>query len=82
MRRRFALGAEVIHHRGEAASKEFLPEAVDHRARGERIVARDEPAREVEAREAIRASGFRLLQKMRRCRLDDLSALILPVAAR
>ena len=48
MRGRFALGAEVIHRAHETFAEALLPEAIHRHARGQRILRRDDPAREAE----------------------------------
>ncbi len=47
---RVALGAEVVHAFDEAGSEELLPEAVHGDACGERVLLREEPLCEIEAR--------------------------------
>ena len=49
VRRRRAHRAEVLARLDEAAPVQRLPEAVDHHARGQRVVAADQPARQAEA---------------------------------
>ena len=49
MRRLLALDAEVLDGFHEAGTEEGLPVTVHGDARGERVLGRDEPAREVEA---------------------------------
>ena len=49
MRRRRALRAEIVLRIDDALSEIALPDAVDGDARGERIVAADQPMRQVEA---------------------------------
>ena len=50
MRRQFALDAEILRRPDEAAAEQLRPPAIHRHARGQRIVARDQPAREIEAR--------------------------------
>ena len=50
MRGPVALRAEIFAGEDDAAPEDLLPDAVDRDARGQRIVGRDQPARQAEAR--------------------------------
>ena len=82
MNRPLALRAEIVHHGRNARAKELLPKPVHDGARGERVVARNKPFREVQASEAAPVRIRNLRQEMWRCGLDDFAVLILPIAAR
>ena len=82
MNRPIALRAEIIHDGGDARAKELFPEPVHNRPRGERIVARNQPVRQIQPRKTPPLGVGNLRQEMRHGGLDDLAAFILPVAAR
>ena len=81
VRRPFALRAEIVEHLRQPGPEELAPRAVDERARGERIVARHQPVREIEPRRAL-ALRVERAEESRNRRLDDRRRLVHPVAAR
>ena len=83
MRRPLALRAEFIDLRAERVAEELLPEPVHKDARGERVLGRDEPVRQIEPRETMAVRRLELrLEKARRRGRDDFAAFVLPVSAR
>ena len=80
--RPLALRAEVVHHRGNSRAEKLLPQPVHDRARRERVVTRHQPLRQIQARQSSPLRVGDLRQKMRRRRLHDFAAFILPVATR
>ncbi len=83
MRRPLALRPEVLDAPREALAEAELPQAVGEHARGERVVARGEPAREVEPRRpSRRVASAGGLQEPRDGGRHHLARVVEPVAAR
>ena len=82
MRWRIALRAKIIDCVAQASAKKLSPEPVHKHASSQRILRRYEPASEIETIERARIGVRRRRQKLRRRRLDNRAAFILPVAAR
>ena len=79
MVRRFALCSEIFEAARQTSPVEQLPQPVDEDARGERVVARGQPVREVQPSRS--APRHELFENHRHARFDDLTAVIHPVTA-
>src|SRR6266508_6281775 len=75
MRRRRALRAEIVFSLHNAASEILLPEAIDHHARGERVLWVNNPECEVKA---VRERRNRILRRGISVRSGDGCWLALP----
>ena len=78
MARPFALRAEVVHRLHEPGAEEHRPPAIHRDARGERLLRRDEPVREIEPGERLAVARLRgeLREKRGRAGGDLLAVLI------
>ena len=81
---RFALAAEIVQRAGDAAAEAQIPEPIDHHAGrqpADALLGVGQPVGQVEPRGAA-AAGSSLPRNAGIAGLDDLAAVVEPVAAR
>ena len=81
MRRPFALRAQVVQHFRNARAEELTPKAIHIDARGQRILRRCQPVRQVQPCGAPPA-GFEFAEKGRDGGLHKLAGIVHPVSTR
>src|SRR5690606_34999631 len=78
----FALAAKVVEHLGDADAGKQIPAAIGHHAGGQAAGAVFDIAKPVgQIKPGGTALDFKLAEKLGDCRLDDLAAVVHPIAA-